>query len=306
MSAKDTNGWPAWATEAIEIVDYDPRWPAGGEQEKRELQTLLARMCEGEVEHIGSTSVPGLPAKPILDLMARIDSFDHMEEIAAILAPFHWHYVSPELDGREYRRFFVKVREGKRTAHLHLMLPGEPRWERQLSFRDRLRLNPHWKAEYARLKRSLASQFAHDREAYTEAKADFIQRVTGNAFTHFKHKHSRLIDGKRHIWDVEKLWRLAANQPVKQVELARIAELDQNCWFGLGETSAPTIRNVAGHCRRILHADLKYPILFSSDGLLIDGGHRIAKALLQEQSFVDAVYLEAMPAADIVLPEWQS
>ncbi len=72
------------------------------------------------------------------------------------------------------------MNDDKRIEHLHLMLPGEERWEQQLLFRDRLRANPQFVAEYASLKRRLAEQFAYDREAYTEAKTEFVQRVLGS------------------------------------------------------------------------------------------------------------------------------
>ncbi|CAG7614972.1 hypothetical protein ACFQI7_00855 [Paenibacillus allorhizosphaerae] len=116
-----------------------------------------------------------------------------------------------------------------------------------------------------------------------------------------KHKHSRMIDGKRHVWDVEKLWKMSENLPVTKVNIDSIKELDQDCWFGFGSTSVPTIRNVASHCKRIIEAKMEYPILFTADGCLIDGGHRIAKALMNGQQEIDAVFIETLPPADLVL-----
>lgn len=130
-----------------------------------------------QVRHIGSTSIPNLPAKPIIDLMADSDSFEQITDIAALLARYDWHYIPPHLDNRDWRRFFVKVKNDKRVAHLHLMLKGEERWEKQLLFRDRLRANPRLASEYACLKKKLAQEFNHDREAYTEAKTKFVDRV---------------------------------------------------------------------------------------------------------------------------------
>ncbi|MBD2869869.1 GrpB family protein [Paenibacillus sp. IB182493] len=302
----NANEWPAWATETVSIAPYDPTWQARGEEAAKELQSLLAEFGVREIEHIGSTSVPGLPAKPILDLMARVDSLENIGKIAEKLAPFDWHFVPYELDKRAWRRFFVRVKGGKRVAHLHVMPEGEPQWETQLSFRDRLRLNKPWREEYADLKRELADRFEGDRESYTDAKAAFVHRIIGDPFAHFKHKHSRLIEGRRHIWNVEKLWRLADERPVIRIRLDDIPELDQDCWFGLGDTSAPTIRHVAGHCKRILDADMSYPILLGSDGALMDGGHRAAKSYMQGDTAISAVRFTVMPDADIILPEWQS
>ncbi|MBP3962832.1 hypothetical protein [Paenibacillus lignilyticus] len=115
-----------------------------------------------------------------------------------------------------------------------------------------------------------------------------------------KHKHGRIIDGRRHVWDVEKLWALSMNLPVQKIQLDSIKELDQDCWFtGSRNTPIPSIRNVALHCQRIINANMEYPILLCSDGQLIDGGHRIAHAWIHGQNEIDAVYL-ALPPADVI------
>ncbi|MCQ4085356.1 GrpB family protein [Saccharibacillus sp. JS10] len=169
--------WPVWATESVEIKPFDSEWLAKGNVEGKHLHQLLKPYGVNVVEHIGSTSVQGLPAKPILDLMAEIPSFDELDKVVAALLEQDWHYVPPELDGIPSRRFFVKVKQDKRQCHLHLMLPGEERWERQLRFRDILRNRPHFVTEYAHLKMQLAERHKDDREAYTRAKTDFVARV---------------------------------------------------------------------------------------------------------------------------------
>lgn len=171
--------WPAWATEPVDIADPDPSWRARGEALRAELQAQLAPwLCAG-VHHVGSTSVPDLAAKPILDLMAGVDTMDHAADIARILGPQGWHAVPPALDRRAWRRFFVQVRDDRRVAHLHVMVPDEPRWSEQLVFRDRLRASPALRDEYAALKRLLARALAHDRETYSAAKAEFVAGVVG-------------------------------------------------------------------------------------------------------------------------------
>ncbi|RCW50813.1 GrpB protein [Paenibacillus prosopidis] len=109
--------------------------------------------------------------------MASIPSFKELNEIAIILATHEWHYVPPELDKQPWRRFFVRVKNDKRIAHLHLMLKGEERWEKQLLFRDRLRMDPSLALEYANLKNKLAHEYINDRESYTKAKTDFVKSV---------------------------------------------------------------------------------------------------------------------------------
>lgn len=173
----DQTNWPVWATESIEIADPDSTWLEKGKQEEKQLYELLSPFGIGQVIHIGSTSVPNLPAKPIIDIMADVDSFERITDISALLSSYDWHYVPPHLDNKDWRRFFVKVKNNKRVAHLHLMLKGEQRWEKQLLFRDKLRDDPQLVFEYARLKSNLAKEFNLDREAYTEAKTKFVNLV---------------------------------------------------------------------------------------------------------------------------------
>lgn len=172
--------WPVWATEEIRIAAPDPAWLNKGIHEVEELKQRLAPFGNKQIEHIGSTSVPGLPAKPIIDVMAKVPSFDEIERIAEMLEEHRWSYVPPELDGRAYRRFFVRVKNDRRECHLHLMLDNEPRWEQQIQFRDRLREHSEWAQQYADLKVKLALENQDDREAYTAAKTEFIQRVLGS------------------------------------------------------------------------------------------------------------------------------
>jgi hypothetical protein len=115
--------------------------------------------------------------------------------------------------------------------------------------------------------------------------------------TKFRFTHSRVIDGKRHVWDVERLWTLAAHLPVTEVSLASIAELEQDCWFG---SNTPTIRAVADHCRRIMDADITLPIILHTDGALMDGGHRIARALLEGKVSLPAVRFSTPPEPDVI------
>ena len=175
------NGLPAWAAEPVHIADADPAWALRGEQECDQLEALLAPWLIERIEHIGSTSIPGLAAKPIIDLQAPVtdlaDPQPRKPPLVAALQPHGWHYVDSDLDQRPWRRFFVKVTEGRRTAHLHIMTLDSPRWRQQLIFRDTLRAKPVLVAEYAALKRALASEYAGDREAYSDAKADFIESV---------------------------------------------------------------------------------------------------------------------------------
>jgi GrpB-like predicted nucleotidyltransferase (UPF0157 family) len=169
--------WPVWATEDPIIVEPSPDWLARGRRLSLELADTLGPMLVADVEHMGSTAVPGLAAKPIIDLMAGVASLDAADAIAQALAPALWHFVPPDLDQRPWRRFFVKVEQEHRAAHLHVMDPASPRWHEQLAFRDALRADADLAAEYSSLKRTLSDRHRHDREAYSEAKGEFISRV---------------------------------------------------------------------------------------------------------------------------------
>jgi GrpB-like predicted nucleotidyltransferase (UPF0157 family) len=169
--------WPVWATGAIEIMNPDPSWLEKGKHELNQISRLLSPFGVIKMEHFGSTSIPDLPAKPIIDLMAKIQSFDDLAKIIESLKSNNWHYVPPELDGKEWRRFFVKVQDDKRVGHLHLVLENEERWEKQLLFRNKLRQQPNLAKQYAELKRKLAEENKDEREAYTAAKTDFVKSV---------------------------------------------------------------------------------------------------------------------------------
>lgn len=175
--------WPGWATEPVEMRPADGAWQQRGERERQFLERKLGPWLVAEVEHVGSTAVPGLAAKPTLDLQAAVEDLGCAQSIASILAPDHWHYVEPELDGRPWRRFFVKVSDGRRVAHLHVMTRESARWNEQLAFRDTLRANPRLVESYAAIKSALAARHADDREAYTAAKSAFIRAVLDRGTT---------------------------------------------------------------------------------------------------------------------------
>jgi len=168
---------PAWATELVRVLPPDDAWLLRGELECRRLDAVLAAHLLAPVEHVGSTAVPGLPAKPILDLQAAVAELDLASTVATLLAPAGWHYVPTDLDARPWRRFFVQVEDGHRVAHLHLLTLRHPGWHQQLVFRDALRNDLELLRKYAALKTDLAAEHAEDREAYTAGKAEFVAAV---------------------------------------------------------------------------------------------------------------------------------
>lgn len=158
----------------VEVVDYNPLWPDMFVAERQLLQAALRPWLTGPIEHVGSTAVVGLRAKPIIDIMAGVESLEASRaaiEVLAGLSYLYWPY-KPDV-----MHWFCKPSPDARTHHLHLVPVGSLRWREPLVFRDRLRADAVARAEYARLKDELARRHADDREAYTDGKSDFVQRI---------------------------------------------------------------------------------------------------------------------------------
>ena len=159
----------------IEIVDYDEGWPARFDSERARLRPLLPG---AEIHHIGSTAVRGMPAKPVVDVMALVDDLD--APITALVEQAGYEFPEAFNATLSHRRWLCRPSAAHRTHHLHLV-DERPELDRHLCFRDRLRASAPLRDEYALLKRDLARRRAGDREAYSEAKSDFVRRVVGEA-----------------------------------------------------------------------------------------------------------------------------
>jgi GrpB-like predicted nucleotidyltransferase (UPF0157 family) len=148
----------------VEIIEYDPAWPAAYAAERERLAPLLPAGVQ--LHHFGSTAVSGLAAKPVIDMIALVDDLD--APIAALVQPGGYQYPAAFNATLTHRRFLCHPTVAYRTHHLHLVdEPGE--LERRLHFRDRLRTDPVLASEYATLKRALAERYRDDREAYTSS-----------------------------------------------------------------------------------------------------------------------------------------
>jgi GrpB-like predicted nucleotidyltransferase (UPF0157 family) len=190
---------PPWAYAKPEIRPHDPRLIELAETERAGLAVLLAPWLADGVEHVGSTAVAGLAAKPVIDLMASVRDPDAVvDQAGQALWEAGWWYVPPELDsGGAWRRFFVKPDPSgqHRFAHLHVIAAGHHRWADQIAFRDALRGDAELAREYAELKRRLAAEHADDREAYTAAKGDFVSDALGRRAGASQRTAHRLCDG---------------------------------------------------------------------------------------------------------------
>lgn len=160
----------------VHIVPYDPAWPAMFELERATLAMELRAWVVGSIEHVGSTAVVGLSAKPVIDIMVGVQSLAASRPAIPVLRELGYQYAEYKTD---VMHWFCKPSFEVRTHHLHLVPFDGPLWRERLAFRDLLRSDPVVASEYDQLKRDLAAQHRFDREAYTQAKYPFIARCLG-------------------------------------------------------------------------------------------------------------------------------
>ncbi|MEP3668453.1 MAG: GrpB family protein [Roseibium sp.] len=160
----------------LALTPYDPTWTTVFDKEAALIRTALPDVAF-EIDHIGSTAVPGLPAKAILDIAMRANEAveDHIATVLVGLG-----YIDR---GIRSGRLFIRLRNSDvRTHNLHLYRPEEPDYRDQIAFRDALRADPELRDNYAELKQNLVDQFGDaGRRNYTEGKTDFVRAVVNQA-----------------------------------------------------------------------------------------------------------------------------
>src|SRR5579859_1503633 len=165
---------PRFLNNPIAVVDYDQAWP---DEFARERQRILE--CVGAyivaLEHFGSTAIPGLAAKPIIDMLAGVHDVDEAPIAARSLLDSGYTDFGLQLPGR--RLFTRGGRANEATHHLHFVVYRSPAWFEPLQFRDRLRGDPVLARQYADLKRELAARYGRDVREYSKAKSEFVASV---------------------------------------------------------------------------------------------------------------------------------
>jgi GrpB-like predicted nucleotidyltransferase (UPF0157 family) len=178
-------------SEEISIVDYDPRWPMFFDQEVAFLRGMLPPNIITRIEHFGSTAVPRLSSKPIIDVLVEVTSLEQTQrQIVPILNDAGYEYLWRPVLGNDppfYAWFIKRNSSGVRTHHIHMVEHDSELWDR-LYFRDYLRTFADEAARYDKLKRSLAQAFPRDRVVYTEEKTKYITSVTQRAKEYFRAK----------------------------------------------------------------------------------------------------------------------
>lgn len=167
----------------IDITPYDSNWPAVASVEIEKLRAILPKEKIIDIQHVGSTAIPGLSSKPIVDIQIAAHSLDEMKVIAIPALQklgYEFWYENPDPN----RMFFAKGMPPygeKRTHHIHIVEPTSKEWSGKINFRDYLIAHPEIAKEYQELKIRLAQQYIHDREKYTEAKGEFVNKVLKKA-----------------------------------------------------------------------------------------------------------------------------
>jgi GrpB-like predicted nucleotidyltransferase (UPF0157 family) len=167
----------------LQVVAYDPQWPAAFDCEAARIRTALGPIAF-RIDHHGSTSVPGLAAKPVIDIQVSVADLDPIDRYREPLRSIGYtHFPHPD---DAFCPFFHKPQEWPHTHHVHVVRAGGLEARRTLAFRDYLREHAEARREYEQLKVRLASQFsaasAGSRQAYADAKTAFIERVIATAF----------------------------------------------------------------------------------------------------------------------------
>jgi GrpB-like predicted nucleotidyltransferase (UPF0157 family) len=166
----------------IVVTDYNPAWPALFEQERERLDTALGSLVV-TIEHVGSTAVPGLAAKPIIDLLVGVRSLEETQpRCIEVFQSLSYTYMPEYRSWLPDELFFRKGVPGPWTHHVHVMEPTKPGWARRLLFRDYLRAHPDAADAYVDLKRRLAATFNDDIAAYRNGKGGFVEQAMTRQF----------------------------------------------------------------------------------------------------------------------------
>ena len=164
------------ADQSIELTAYDPTWPVRFAEQQTRLAALLRPWLAGEIEHVGSTSVPGLRSKPIVDILAPVQSFAASGATIPVLETDGWLFW-PDDPNYNYRLWFLRPSPSARTHHLQVIQYDHPNLRALIVFRDALRQDPSLRKAYSSLKKDLALKHQSDRNAYSNAKTEFVQSV---------------------------------------------------------------------------------------------------------------------------------
>ena len=164
------------ADQSIELTAYDPTWRLRFAEQQARLAALLKPWLAGEIEHVGSTSVPGLRSKPIVDMLAPVQSLAASRAAIPVLEKDGWLFW-PDDPNYDYRLWLLRSSPSARTHHLQVIQRDHPNLQALIVFRDALRQSRPLRKAYSTLKEDLARKHHSDRNAYSNAKTEFVQSI---------------------------------------------------------------------------------------------------------------------------------
>ncbi len=163
----------------VEVVPHEPKWRTAFENESKQVACALGANVVA-IHHIGSTAIPNIYAKPIIDLLVEVKDITRVDEQSAVMEVLGYEAMGEY--GIPSRRFFLKDNEvGNRTHHIHTFEVNSLEVERHLTFRDYLIAHPEDAQKYSELKRELAGKYSHNRDRYMDGKDGFIKEIDRQA-----------------------------------------------------------------------------------------------------------------------------
>ena len=229
----------------ISVVPYDPQWAARFRQEAAELRAVFDEQAMA-IHHIGSTSVPDLSAKPIIDILLEVRDIEAVDIYNQQMRDLGYDPLGEH--GLPRRRYFRKIGEGQHISHVHTWQTGDPELERHISFRDYVFSHPQTRDAYSQLKTELAAQFAGDREGYMDGKYAFCQETERRAVAWSRAIRTQKIQTERLTLlplNPAQLWHYL-NRPL-QLEAAQHLRLSRNVLADPVPRAIRTkLRNAAG------------------------------------------------------------
>lgn len=164
---------PAQKKEIVRLLTYNPEWAETGKLVTRELSEIFGS-CAVEVRHIGSTAVPGLKSRPIIDIAVGVRSFDDVPQFFSHLSERSYNH---KCESDTENQIFITAIKGRCNVYIHVVIHGKTLWNSYIAFCECLQNDGDVRARYEDLKESLATRFANDRRSYTIGKSDFVRRI---------------------------------------------------------------------------------------------------------------------------------
>ncbi len=162
----------------VQLKQYNPKWEELFKQESMLISSAISNFLL-DIQHVGSTAIPKIVAKPIIDMAGAINSVENIDKIIVPMYGIGYTYRGEQ--GIPGRHLFVKGDEDRRTHHFHVMQTDHHEWKDQILFRDFMREHPQEAKQYSEFKQKLFIQYGNDRGKYTDSKTDFIQTMLEKA-----------------------------------------------------------------------------------------------------------------------------